>query len=638
MNLDLDNMDEQYEKIYEKFQNEETISGIDLDKMDHVISSKDSIKYINNHIKKDGLVLSKTRDETTGMSYLLLRHIVQTHDDCWTSLEVPGGATKWSTTEKENLHNIASRILSDDRREVWIDSKDGEKRETYKRLLEHKWLNFSKNSSTLSLGPRFLGQMKPWIQWKTQKNYHCVVCSLCMVRGYFCDNCNQGYHLMCLKKKSKTDPQCQTCQSRMKNNLGLTEHNEGLHSDKKRRLDDEDYDAHYGSDDYVRKEKMEAADYECYLQVPNEVFTKIMMKLDGGSLHTARQVSKEWNSLIETQVLGTVEGRGQMERTLQLQWREAAPSRSEVTIGGFIYPEVATLTDKIAVIISRLPWSVKSKVSLVDMREGVEVPGFSCLVGLVSCALLTKDVLLVAKLVAGEQEFLAQNINTNQEIFKKKFPAGRVVFDQHNKQVMLGRNTRLVITGTTVTEINQASLPGDSFLVAFSHPHYLTLRQGWDILWNLDGPQLTRVRDVGDLDMLPVPVFCPAKEILVQCSPLNPDRMRFRAFSTQTGELTKIRGLTLPTGISSISRLAVNAKQLVVVARQQDGQHALLVFDLDCLLSQSADQDIAPRVFEIGQPGFLLVQIYLDKTKVTAGLLRGDTAKFITLDFWNCQN
>ena len=264
MNLDLDNMDERYEKIYEKFQNEETISGIDLDKMDHVISSKDSIKYINNHIKKDGLVLSKTRDETTGLSYLLLRHIVQTHDDCWTSLEVPGGATKWSTTEKKNLHNIATRILSDDRREVWIDSKDGETRETYKRLLEHKWLNFSKNSSTLSLGPRFLGQMKPWIQWKTQKNYHCVVCSLCMVRGYFCDNCNQGYHLMCLKKKSKTDPQCQTCQSRMKNNLGLTEHNEGEPPSKKRRLDDEDDDAHYGSDDYVRKEKMEIADYECY--------------------------------------------------------------------------------------------------------------------------------------------------------------------------------------------------------------------------------------------------------------------------------------------------------------------------------------------------------------------------------------
>ena len=226
MDFDLDNMDERYKKIYERFQKNETISAIDLErKIDHVISPKDSIHTINKHIKKDGLVLSKTRDETTGKSYLLLRHIYKTHDDCWKSLQVPGGATLWSTTEKTNLHEIATRILSEENKQVWVDSKDEEIRNTYERLLEHKWLNFEKKNSTLTLGPRFLGQMKPWIEWKTQKQYHCDACTLCVVRGYFCDDCDNAHHLMCLKK-SKTDPKCQTCQSTMKNNLGLNEEEE----------------------------------------------------------------------------------------------------------------------------------------------------------------------------------------------------------------------------------------------------------------------------------------------------------------------------------------------------------------------------------------------------------------------------
>ena len=80
--------------------------------------------------------------------------------------------------------------------------------------------------------------------------------------------------------------------------------------------------------------------------LPNEVSTKILMKLDGRSLHTAQQVSKDWNSLIKAQVLGTVE----VERTLQHQWREATPAKSVVTIEGLDNPMVLAITDKFAVV------------------------------------------------------------------------------------------------------------------------------------------------------------------------------------------------------------------------------------------------------------------------------------------------
>ena len=115
-------------------------------------------------------------------------------------------------------------------------------------------------------------------------------------------------------------------------------------------------------------------------------------------------------------------------------------------------------------------------------------------------------------------------------------------------------------------------------------------------------------------------------------------KMRLRVYSTQTDQLLINRVLTLPTALYRFSSLKVNANQLVVAVRQQDGQLDLLVYELDTLLSQSADQEIAPRKFLIGQPGFLVTEIYLDKTSVSTVLQRGDTLKFISLDFWNCEN
>ena len=60
------------------------------------------------------------------------------------------------------------------------------------------------------------------------------------------------------------------------------------------------------------------------MTIPGEVFAKILFMLDGPSLHKARQVCHEWNSIIKQEVLGTTQGRREMEKTLQLQWRHNA--------------------------------------------------------------------------------------------------------------------------------------------------------------------------------------------------------------------------------------------------------------------------------------------------------------------------
>ena len=185
------------------------------------------------------------------------------------------------------------------------------------------------------------------------------------------------------------------------------------------------------------KKTRECPDREEMVEIPNEVFTMILFMLDGSSLHTARQVCKEWNWVIETQVLGTARGRREMERTLQFQWREKAPTRSELTIDAD--GSVLTVTDELAAIC----YGPHAGVRLINIRDGAEVFRVSRRRlgdGIIPAALLSKDVLLVVKKFGGELKVLAWNLQTKAEIFRKKLPAGQVVLDRHNQQVMVGRD------------------------------------------------------------------------------------------------------------------------------------------------------------------------------------------------------
>ena len=392
---------------------------------------------------------------------------------------------------------------------------------------------------------------------------------------------------------------------------------------------------------FTVKKTREGQNQEEEMNIPNEVFSKILLLLDGRSLQTARQVCPDWNIFIKDQVLGTVEGRRVMERTLQHQWRESAPARSEFTIEGLSFATVLTVTDKFAVIHSETS-SGMMKINVVKIREGVEVFDLSCLANWFRDALISKNVLLLLKWVDGEWEVLAWNIHTKEKIFNKKFPAGRVVLDHHNQQMMVGRKTRLEISGTVVIENIQAPLPGDCDLLAFSHPLYIT-RSGprgdgaAGTLRKVDGSEVTRVGDLGVVGY-DYPVFCPAREILVQCSPLDQNKIKLRVFSSLTGDLIKDRVLTVTTDIDNIYSCHVNTNQLVMDISKPRRGSLLLVYELDCLLSQSADQEMTPRMLQIGQPGFQVARSYLDKTSVMAGLERTDTVKIITLDFWNSEN
>ena len=85
--------------------------------------------------------------------------------------------------------------------------------------------------------------------------------------------------------------------------------------------------------------------------LPGELSRKILLMLDGGSLHQARQVCQGWNQAVLNLVWG--EDRAAVERKLENNWRIATPLRIEKTLhlGGF-QGRLLSLTQTRAVMVN----------------------------------------------------------------------------------------------------------------------------------------------------------------------------------------------------------------------------------------------------------------------------------------------
>ena len=66
-----------------------------------------------------------------------------------------------------------------------------------------------------------------------------------------------------------------------------------------------------------------------HVYLPGELSTKILLMLDGGSLHQARQVCQGWNEAVINLVWGN---RKAVERKLENNWRFAEPHKVERTL------------------------------------------------------------------------------------------------------------------------------------------------------------------------------------------------------------------------------------------------------------------------------------------------------------------
>ena len=117
-------MDKSHQEIFFEFLEKEIIVGEDVLEIHSRHSENrtliEDITIINSFIKKDGLVIIKTRDDDTGLSYFMLSRMGRLPEDCWTNLQT--GNTNWSDYEKDNLRNIATQVLKQNYKKVRIVS------------------------------------------------------------------------------------------------------------------------------------------------------------------------------------------------------------------------------------------------------------------------------------------------------------------------------------------------------------------------------------------------------------------------------------------------------------------------------------------------------------------------------------
>ena len=224
-------MEESHQEIYFEFLEKEIIVGEDVleihSRHREGGNLAEDINKINSFITQNGLLIIKTRDDDTGLSYYMLTRLGRNPEDCWKNLQT--GNTKWSEQEKDNLHTIATQILKQDDRKVRIVSEPYLER--IARLIEGKWLNYEKKTDRLSLGPRFLGQMRRWLSCESElPNIKCSYssCQLVVMRGCFCDCKSISYHESCFKKVDN-HRKCPKCKVKAKTKVSGPTHRQNDH-------------------------------------------------------------------------------------------------------------------------------------------------------------------------------------------------------------------------------------------------------------------------------------------------------------------------------------------------------------------------------------------------------------------------
>ena len=199
--------------------------------------------------------------------------------------------------------------------------------------------------------------------------------------------------------------------------------------------------------------------------LPAELKVMILLWLDGGSLHTCRQVSSSWDQFIRREVWASKVGRSQLERRLRLQWRHAQPSTST-----FLEREegeqVRAVSDSFVVSSQYLSQSGNNMLKLKDVKTG------ECWVLDQVCCyhlgeVVVTDSLVIATTSTGglrcwslgsrqrivKRNFVVPHINfkvdleTNQILFleEKKFDSHRLYFRRFEfNQTKLRREVREV--------------------------------------------------------------------------------------------------------------------------------------------------------------------------------------------------
>ena len=270
-----------------------------------VVTSDESLlrdmKIINKEIQKDKLKIISGLDENDAEPFYMLVNCSVTHNTCWDTLNV--GNNDFSERDRDKLLELATALIKLPNRtysgrenltpifEYLLDENS-----TCSRLVRFKWLTFDHANWTLSLGPRFIAQMSPWIK-QTLKNLDqeriICTCGLMVLRGFFCACGSTGCHYHC---DYTAISKCTTCEEALLTGSSQTKTSE---TDQRKRASD-------GALPSVKKARTESPQLvglhnfgnTCSLNAMLQCLSHTGLALSYGEGEICGELGKEWKKVI----------------------------------------------------------------------------------------------------------------------------------------------------------------------------------------------------------------------------------------------------------------------------------------------------------------------------------------------------
>ena len=421
--------------------------------------------------------------------------------------------------------------------------------------------------------------------------------------------------------------------------------------------------------------------------LPGELSRKILLMLDGDSLHQARQVCQGWNQAVLNLVWG--EDRVAVERKLEDNWRFAQPLRIERNLhllDGFKEWLVSLSGNRALMMFQDDEYEEVLKFVEFNIKEGKVIssvvvpfcplPNNPCLAREVR-----NSVVVVGSEVEDEDSFLVQrsdrvlacNLQTEQitydEVYKHE-NYGNVrlspKINETSKEIYIGiLGLILKITEDNVIEetADVENYPKD--IVTFKSNLCITQSPDGMKLWRCEG---NKYQEINVLDPVPGRNFLyeiyPDTSRIVSVSSgrniseiysgtsrlvsfssgrniLYSNRLSVKLWNSETGNL--IQEETLRTGslLGCLKKFKIEGNHLVLLgfkgwkrlAGEDTRDFHILIYELDQLL---AGESTVPREFALGDIDLFdsFGKLLVDKTSVTVA---SDKGAIVKLDFWRCE-
>ena len=389
-----------------------------------------------------------------------------------------------------------------------------------------------------------------------------------------------------------------------------------------------------------------------HVYLPGELSRKILLMLDGGSLHQARQVCQGWNEAVINLVWGN---RKAVERKLENNWRFAEPHKVERTLelDGFAV-NLVNLTPDRAIAIGRKDdeeeenqvkivefntkeWKVVSAIDVTDSSLPEDYPSFARLV--------QNSIVMIWGEGEDPTRVFACNLQSQQITFDSVVDSRlSPVFNETTKEIHIGRN-KLKFTDANV---EHEIVSVENYL-----PKIVVLQSNLCLTRSAEGMKLWRykVNNYEEICVLHGSMvqfdnlfkFYPDTSRIVSVSPLSVSIWNF-----ETGDLIEEEQLQQSECDelgddefidADLVSLMIEGNHLVMLSIENyfsDHHYSLshiVIYELDKVL---AGEYPAPRTIALGDvdPADRFEFLMVDKTSISVAKESGSVVK---LDFWRCQ-